>query len=106
MNWGTSMKCSGASSHETFMNSKHHELGNLHEIGDPNLHGISQPKGGASGFGKNLQNSLWKTEVLRMDHRTVGLLAGYRGRRGATGWLRQILREFTGLWRSGAAHPR
>ena len=46
------------------MNSKHHELGdlhemfgrleprNLHEIGDPNLHGISQPKGGASGFGK------------------------------------------------------
>ena len=48
------MKCSGASSHETFMNSKHHELGNLHEIGDPNLHGISQPKGGASGFGKNI----------------------------------------------------
>ena len=54
MNWGTYMKCSGASSHETFMNSKHHELGNLHEIGDPNLHGISQPKGGASGFGENL----------------------------------------------------
>ena len=27
-------------------------------------------------------------------------------RRVATGWLRQILREFTGLWRSGAAHPR
>ena len=106
MNWGAYMKCSGASSHETFMNSKHHELGNLHEIGDPNLHGISQPKGGASGFGKKLQISLWKTYVLHMDYRTVGLVAGYQGRRPASGWLPQILREFASITRSGAPHLR
>ena len=41
-----------------------------------------------------------------MDYRTVGLVAGYQGRRPASGWLPQILREFAGITRSGASHPR
>ena len=41
-----------------------------------------------------------------MDYRTVGLVAGYQGRRPASGWLPQILREFASITRSGAPHPR
>ena len=80
------MKCSGASSHETFMNSKHHELGNLHEIGDPNLHGISQPKGGPQDLGKTSkirygkpEFCVWITVRLAFSPATGGdgsLLAG------------------------------
>ena len=39
-----------------------------------------------------------------MDYRTVGLVAGYQGRRPASGWLPQILREFASITRSGAPH--
>ena len=41
-----------------------------------------------------------------MDYRTVGLVAGYQGRRPASGWLPQILREFASITRSGAPHSR
>ena len=41
-----------------------------------------------------------------MDYRTVGLVAGYQGRRPASGWLPQILREFASITRSGAPHPQ
>ena len=37
-----------------------------------------------------------------MDYRTVGLVAGYQGRRLGSGWLPQTLREFVGITRSGA----
>ena len=41
-----------------------------------------------------------------MDYRTVGLVAGYQGRRLANGWLHQILREFVDITRSDDPHPR
>ena len=63
------------------MNSKHHELGNLHEIGDPNLHGISQPKGGASGFGKLLKHPTSKDNEGYMDQKLWGIVPIETGKR-------------------------
>ena len=74
----------------------------LLQIGTQVFLGLSQPKGGASGFAKKIQNPLLKTYVFLLNYRTVGLLAGYQGRRVASGCLPPILNEITRIARSEA----